>query len=86
MICSYKSAYGMSFCPLLDKLEWSDYNRLWVEADSSRWKPRHSRQMSACLHNQMDANEVYAHYRWGICNNRKTCLIQQLILNNTIIF
>jgi hypothetical protein len=55
MICSYKSAYGMSFCPLLDKLEWSDYNRLWVEADSSRWKPRHSRQMNA--------NEVYAHYR-----------------------
>jgi hypothetical protein len=67
----------MSFYPLPNELEWSDYTGPLVEVDLSRWKFRCIRQMSTCLHNEMNAREGHAHYRRDICNeichNRKTC-------------
>jgi hypothetical protein len=38
IIQSYRSVYGMSFHPLPDELEWTNYTRPQVEAYSSRWK------------------------------------------------
>jgi len=35
IVQSYRSAYGMSFLPLPDELEWTDYTGLRVEANSS---------------------------------------------------
>jgi hypothetical protein len=79
----------MSFCPLPDELEWSDYNEPWVEADSSRWKLMCGRWISTRLHNEMDVKEGHAHYRCDICNdtgyNRKTCSNQKCMHDNIII-
>jgi len=84
MVQSYKLAYGISFCPLPNELEWSDYTGPLVEVDLSRWKFGRIRQMSTCLHNEMDAREGHAHYRRDICNeigqNRKTCSNRQVCM------
>jgi hypothetical protein len=44
--------------------------------------------MSTHLHNEMDAREGHAHYRYGICNdtgyNKKTCHNRQRIYNNLL--
>jgi len=77
IIQSYRSVYGMSFHPLPDELEWTNYTRPQVEAYSSRWKFGYGQWMLTRLHNEMDARESHAPYRCDICNNtshnRKTC-------------
>jgi hypothetical protein len=59
----------MPLCPLLDELQWTNYIGPRVEANSSRWKLKHSQRMSTCLHNEMNAREGHAHYRCGIYND-----------------
>ena len=75
------------FYSLPDELEWSNYTRPRVEADSSRWKFRRGRWMSTRLYNKMNEREGYAHYRYGVCNdtshNRKICHNQQRMYDKT---
>jgi hypothetical protein len=74
---SYRLTYDMSFCPLSNKLERSDYTSPRVDANSTRWKFRRGRLISTHLHNEMDAREDCVYYRCCICNNTshnmKTC-------------
>jgi hypothetical protein len=77
MVQSYRSSYEMSFRPLLNELEWTDYTGPQVEGDSSRWKLGRDQRMSTRLQNKMGARECHAHYRYVISNatwhNRKIC-------------
>lgn len=74
---SYILAYDMSFCPLLNKLEWSDYISPRVDANSTRWKFKCGWWISTRLHNEMEAREDCGYHKCGICNNtshnRETC-------------
>jgi len=72
----------MSFHTLPDELERIDYIGSRVEADSSRWKIDCSQRMSTYLHNEMDAREGYAHYRYDICND--TGIIEKHVLIDNI--